>query len=301
MADPNGDWNEEFHLTASMVKPERLVPAVEAALRARGIQPGLTVMESIDLKSGVLVDLGEELHEVKVAVGGVRGELNIYLEDNGTARLDFSAAEIEGDFEPVYFLWAELGRVLGAKPPQIDGADELDLEALQNEISEVLGEYAPGELKLNRLDPVEGQGVKVERTSNDLIVSVEGQRFQTDGGAGLGDSELEEIEAAVAEATSHVIDEARRGMLARRPVSTDVSRAGRWFVDVYGADGAVRWSKPVEEDTLAEVLEAAGEDDIAVVTRYFKDGRPFFRSPVDPGDTPSFDDLHLFRTWSWLG
>lgn len=294
------DWNEEFHLTAAMVKPERLVAAVEAALKARGIQPGLTVMNGIDLERGVLVDFGDELHEVKLAVGDVRGELNIYLEDNGSARLDFSAAELEGDFEPLYFFFAELGRALGAKPPQLDGAEELDVAALQNEISEVLSEYAPEQPKLKRLEPVEGQGVKVERTSNDLIVSVEGQRFQSEGGAGLGDSELEEIEAAVAEATSYVIDEARRDLLSRRPMPADASRAGRWFVDVYGADGAVRWSKPVEEDTLAEVLEAAGDEDIAVVTRYFKDGQPFFRSPVDRDDTPSFDDLHLFRTWSWL-
>lgn len=300
MAEPNGDWNEEFHLTAAMARPERLVAAVESALKVRGIQPGLAVMESIDLKSGVLLDFGEELHEVKVAVGDARGELNIYLEDNGTARLDFNAADIEGDFEPLYFLFAELGRALGARPPQVDTVEGVDLAALQAEISEVLSEYAPGELKLKRLDPVEGQGVSVTRTSNDLIIAVEGERFQTDGGAGLGDSELEEIEAALADATSYLVDDARRGVCAVKPMPVDTSRAGRWFVDVYGADGAVRWSKPVEEDSLAAVLEQAEEEDVAVVTRYFKDGRPFFRSPVSPDETPSFDDLHLFRTWSWL-
>lgn len=321
-----GQWIEQWSTDSrgTSLSTGAVAFAVQQAVSARNLPlPKVTIIGESGVIGVLLRQHPSGYMSISVGSGAVRGEMTLLLPvSDEKARFVFDSAEVSGEWEPFYRLFADIALRLGARAdfvrrPAFDEAalaerlkTSLDACASDCLFAEGLATYNV-ELTARASGDIEEMSLRVgrgERTVDiDLIAPGLVVRASLGGDSALlSDSGLDVLESALRGDWNEPIREAVRAYRRASAPAVDLERKGT-VVAFVRADDSRRsvvdddsWDSPA--DLLTRYLPT---HDVEIV-RFFQDGTPFWKASFAKGaplpDLLPDDDLDAFyehRIWQW--
>lgn len=321
-----GQWVEQWSTDArgTALSTGAVAFAVQQAVAARSLPlPKVTIIGESGVIGVLLRQHPSGYLTVAIGSGAVRGEMTLLLPvSDERARFVFDSAEVHGDWEPFYRLFADIALRLGARAdfvrrPAFDEAalaerlkTSLDACASDCLFAEGLATYNV-ELTARASGDIEEMSLRVGRGEDtvdiDLIAPGLVVRASLGGDSALlSDPGLDVLESALRGDWNEPIRDAIRAYRRVSAPPVDLERKGAVVAFIRAEDGR---RSVVDDDDASDPADLLARylptHDVEIV-RFFQDGTPFWKASFARGSTapdlPLDGDLDAFyahRVWQW--